>query len=115
MTDKERLGSIKSQPLNMVLDGLSDMDVVTECVVDYRDYLWLIEQAEQVTTLESYMNTLAKYGDVTRNQLLEVKKENKKLREALENISFVYEDTGDIAYDRRGMFVIAKIALEEQK
>lgn len=46
-TSNQRLFRIGSQPLKMITEGLGDMEVVTECVVDYRDYLWLIKQVEQ--------------------------------------------------------------------
>lgn len=38
--------------------------------------------------------------------------EVERLRKALEKISYVYEDTGEFAYNQRGMYVIAKTTLE---
>lgn len=90
MTDKEQIEKAKAN-WHYRSGSLSD------------NVKWLIEQAEQVPTLESYMNTLAKYGDDTRNKLLEVKKENKRYREALEEIA---KGEGDY-YDNEN----AKIAL----
>lgn len=71
MSDEERLKIIRETPHYFT------------CDVMRKDFLYLFRQAEQVPTLESYMRTLAKYGDDTRNKLLEAKKENNVLREAL--------------------------------
>lgn len=51
-------------------------------------------------------------SDITNEKL---EKENKRLRKALESISFVYEDTNKPAYDQQGMIVIAQVALDESK
>lgn len=74
MSDNERLKIIRETPHYFTCDVMG------------KDFLYLFRQAEQVPTLESYMSTLAKYGDDTRNKLLEIQKENRKLREALESI-----------------------------
>lgn len=46
-TNVERLARIENEPIKYVTAGLSEMDTVTECVVDYRDWLWLIARARE--------------------------------------------------------------------
>lgn len=49
-SDVERIERIEKQPLRLVTEELGKDDMITECVVDYRDYLWLIEQAKYLRT-----------------------------------------------------------------
>lgn len=82
-TYTERLYRIKSEPLRLITEGLDEMDTITECVVDYRDYLWLIGQTERVEILQDKNLELLDLNDITpyENEILKI--ENARLLEEL--------------------------------
>ena len=77
----------------------------------FLDVEWLIEQAERAQELSAWQETARNYF----GENVSLKAENKRLREALEKIAFVYEDTKELAYDQRGMYIIARQALEVER
>lgn len=79
-TNTERLTRIKEAPLKLINEGLGEMDIITECVVDYRDYLWLIGQ---VYELREKNFELLDLNDITPYQISMLKDENKRLRNTL--------------------------------
>lgn len=56
-------------------------------------------------------NALSNASHVVIEDVPALLAEVERLRDALEKISYVYEDTGELAYNQRGMFVIAKTTL----
>ena len=77
MTDKERLE-------NMVALGVDDQGNVT---LKGDDYHWLMEQAERVQELESELNKQIEIGYKFEGEVYDLAKENKRYREALEEIA----------------------------
>lgn len=51
-TDVERLARIENEPIKYMTAGLSEVDKVTDCIVDYRDWLWLIGQAKETEKMK---------------------------------------------------------------
>lgn len=84
VTKAERLTRIKEAPLKLINEGLGEMDIITECVVDYRDYLWLIGQVEKAEVLEANLTGTTEVLDETIVSLERMAKQNDKMREVLE-------------------------------
>ena len=91
MTDKERLENMS--PIGFDLNG--------NVLLKGDDYHWLMEQAERVQELESKLNKQIEIGYKFEGEVYDLAKENKRYREAINNINkkAVLFGTSDEVYD----------------
>lgn len=81
---KERLEEIKRNVSKQVYDRL--IVPKTKVTIDYKDYKYLYEQAEQVEELEDHKSILQLNLNLVLKEKQRLEQQSKRYREALKNI-----------------------------